>query len=86
MAALLFIKGETMKGLTIRRFQTADADDVATLWSAALPSSQPWNDPREIIRRKRSLQDGLFFVGVVSAVVPAIQAYRTDVARTLAEG
>ena len=29
---------------------------------------------------------GLFLVGVVSAIIPAIQAYRTDVARTLAEG
>ncbi len=29
---------------------------------------------------------GLFAVGVLSAIVPAIQAYRTDVARTLAEG
>jgi len=29
---------------------------------------------------------GLFLVGVLSALIPAIQAYRTDVARTLAEG
>ncbi len=29
---------------------------------------------------------GLFMFGLASAVIPAIQAYRTDVARTLAEG
>lgn len=29
---------------------------------------------------------GLFSVGVLSAIIPATQAYRTDVARTLAEG
>ena len=29
---------------------------------------------------------GLLAVGVVSALIPAVQAYRTDVARTLAEG
>lgn len=29
---------------------------------------------------------GLYCIGVLSAIVPAVQAYRTDVARTLAEG
>ena len=29
---------------------------------------------------------GLFLVGVLSAVIPAVQAYRTDVAKTLVEG
>ena len=29
---------------------------------------------------------GLFLVGVLSAVIPSVQAYRTDVAKTLALG
>ena len=29
---------------------------------------------------------GLFSVGAIAAAIPAVQAYRTDVARTLAEG
>ena len=29
---------------------------------------------------------GLFGVGIIAAAIPAVQAYRTDVARTLAEG
>lgn len=31
--------------LTIRKFEASDADSVISLWTTALPSSQPWNEP-----------------------------------------
>lgn len=49
--------------ITVRRFQSSDADAVARLWDAALPASRPWNDPRRVICRKLHADDGLFFVG-----------------------
>jgi RimJ/RimL family protein N-acetyltransferase len=49
--------------LTVRKFEASDAESVIALWSDALPSSQPWNQPRTIICRKLHQKDGLFFVG-----------------------
>lgn len=49
--------------LTVRKFEASDADTVVALWKTALPSSQPWNDPKTVICRKLNVTDGLFFVG-----------------------
>ena len=49
--------------LTVRQFESSDADAVFSLWQEALPSSQPWNDPIQVICRKRHRNDDLFFVG-----------------------
>ncbi len=49
--------------LTVRQFLSSDADSVVSLWEEALPSSQPWNDPKQAICRKRHRNDDLFFVG-----------------------
>jgi len=49
--------------VTIRKFETGDADSVIALWHEALPSSQRWNEPKTVICRKLSANDGLFFVG-----------------------
>jgi RimJ/RimL family protein N-acetyltransferase len=49
--------------LTVRKFESSDADSVIALWNKALPSSQPWNEPTTVICRKLNLNDGLFFVG-----------------------
>jgi RimJ/RimL family protein N-acetyltransferase len=60
--------------ITIRQFQPADVDRVSELWARTLPSAQPWNEPRTVICRKLSTNDGLFFVGerdgrIVAAVM-----------------
>lgn len=57
--------------LAVRQFQTSDADGVTTLWEEALPSSQPWNDPKTIICRKRLRSDQLFFVGEIEGRIVA---------------
>ena len=49
--------------ISVRKFASSDAESVIALWSDALPSSQPWNEPRTIICRKLHQKDGLFFVG-----------------------
>ena len=67
--------------VTIRPFQSADADQVIALWGEALPSSQPWNDPRQVICRKRHRNDDLFLVGerngrVVATVIAGYDGVR----------
>lgn len=47
----------------IRPYEPQDEADVVALWNDVLPSSQPWNEPRTVIARKRKTGDGLFFVG-----------------------
>ncbi len=49
--------------LTVRQFQPADVEQVESLWQEALPSSQPWNESRDVICRKLNGRDQLFFVG-----------------------
>ena len=49
--------------LTVRNFESSDAEGVIALWNQALPDSQPWNDPQDVICRKLNVNDGLFFVG-----------------------
>ena len=50
--------------VTVRPFQSSDADEVMSLWEESLPSSRPWNDPLQVICRKRHQNDDLFLVGV----------------------
>ena len=49
--------------VTVRKFESSDTDSVIALWNKALPSSQPWNEPQDVICRKLNVNDGLFFVG-----------------------
>ncbi len=49
--------------VTVRKFESSDADSVIALWNKVLPSSQPWNEPQAVICRKLNVNDGLFFVG-----------------------
>lgn len=36
--------------LTVRSFQSADADSVIDLWQKALPNRQPWNDKQAYLK------------------------------------
>lgn len=49
--------------ITVRKFESTDADSVIALWNKALPSAQPWNEPKTVICRKLNANDGLLFVG-----------------------
>lgn len=49
--------------LVIRRFESRDEPGVTALWNEALPSAQPWNEPKYVIARKLKTQPELFFVG-----------------------
>ena len=67
--------------LAVRQFQSADADDVISLWNEALARAQPWNEPRQVICRKRQRSDELFFVAergnrVVATVVAGYDGIR----------
>jgi ribosomal protein S18 acetylase RimI-like enzyme len=55
--------------MDIRPFEERDEPAVIQLWNAIFPEDRPWNDPAEIIRRKRAVQRELFFVAVVDADV-----------------
>ena len=51
--------------MQIRIYQDGDEQAVIALWSLVLPDSAPHNDPATAIRRKRTVNDDLFFVAVV---------------------
>jgi ribosomal protein S18 acetylase RimI-like enzyme len=59
------------KSLTIRPFADADEADVIALWESVFPNDPPWNDPPQIIRRKKEVQRELFLVGEVDGRVIA---------------
>ena len=46
----------------VRSYQDSDHDLVVALWTAVFPNDPPWNEPSELIRRKRSIQPDLFWV------------------------
>ena len=49
----------------IRPYQERDAAATIQLWQEVFPDDPPWNDPSEVIRRKRNVQPELFLVAVV---------------------
>jgi RimJ/RimL family protein N-acetyltransferase len=60
---------------TIRQFQTPDAEAVIALWQTVLPSTHPWNDPRDVLIRKLNRYDDLVFVAELNnAVVGVVMA------------
>jgi ribosomal protein S18 acetylase RimI-like enzyme len=55
--------------MDLRPFEDRDEPAVIDLWKAVFPVDRPWNDPVEIIRRKREVQRELFFVAVINTDV-----------------
>lgn len=58
-------------GLSIRAYGDADRDSVVALWQNVFAGDPPWNDPADVIERKKSVQAELFLVGVVEGLVVA---------------
>ena len=50
--------------LEIRPYEEEDEKGVVALWREVFPDAPPWNEPREDIRRKLTVQRELFFVAV----------------------
>jgi ribosomal protein S18 acetylase RimI-like enzyme len=48
--------------IIIRKYQDSDYADVVALWRVVFPNDPSWNEPVELIRRKRSIQPNLFWV------------------------
>lgn len=61
--------------MEIRRYEPADRDEVAALWTSLFPGSTGHNDPQDAIDRKVRCADGLFFVATDrSAVIGTVLA------------
>ncbi|MDG1896051.1 MAG: GNAT family acetyltransferase [Fuerstiella sp.] len=56
----------------IRQFQTHDAEALIVLWQTVLPSSQPWNDPGDVLVRKLNRYDGLVFIAELNNAVVGV--------------
>jgi predicted N-acetyltransferase YhbS len=48
--------------IAIRTYQDSDYAAVVALWNVVFPKDPPWNEPAELIRRKRSVQPNLFWI------------------------
>ena len=51
-----------MSALKIRSYDETDEAQVADLWREVFPDAPAWNDPRDDIRRKLTVQRELFLV------------------------
>lgn len=65
--------------LLVRRFEAADADAVAALWTQAFPGDPARNEPHGMIARKLARDPDLFWVACVRAA-DAGAGLATDVA------
>jgi ribosomal protein S18 acetylase RimI-like enzyme len=48
--------------IDIRKYQDSDCAAVVALWKTVFPHDPPWNEPAELIARKRGVQPNLFWV------------------------
>ena len=63
--------------VVIRTYEDSDHASVVALWSVVFPNDTPWNEPVEVIRRKRKVQPDLFWVAQDGdRWVPLIDHYR----------
>ena len=58
---------------TIRPYEPRDEESVEGLWRSAFPNDPPWNEPREVIERKRFVQPELFLVCELGGRVIGVQ-------------
>ena len=65
----------------IRPYTDIDETDVIALWESVFPNDPPWNDPPQIIQRKKQVQPELFLVGeldgrVIATVIGGYDGFR----------
>jgi ribosomal protein S18 acetylase RimI-like enzyme len=63
--------------LTLRQYQATDETAVVALWHAC-ELTRPWNDPRQDIARKRTVQPEGFMLGCVAGQVVASAMFGYD--------
>lgn len=54
----------TVPEVSIRSYEPWDEEEVVALWETCFPDDPPWNDPRDVILRKMTVQPELFLVAV----------------------
>ena len=70
-----------MTSVDVRAYEDADEAAVVALWDACFVESRPWNQPRELIRRKVAVARDLFLVAtldrqIVGAVIAGWDGHR----------
>lgn len=55
--------------MTIRKYEEGDHDAVVALWNDCFSYPAPHNNPESAIRRKTAMNDDLFFIAEIAAVV-----------------
>jgi len=58
-------------GFHIREFEATDEAAVTSLWKTVFAGDPSWNDPAQVIRRKKAFQSELFLVGELNGEVIA---------------
>lgn len=48
--------------VVVQPYQESDHNGVVPLWSNVFPDDPPWNEPKELISRKRTVDPNLFWV------------------------
>ena len=54
-----------MTEISIRPYKEQDEEGVVKLWETCFPDDPPWNEPRDVIRRKMTVQPELLLVALV---------------------
>ena len=55
--------------ISIRPYDARDEESVIDLWEVCFPDDPPWNEPRDVIQRKMTVQPELFFVALIDQQV-----------------
>ena len=64
-----------MTRVVVRPYRESDEAEVVALWTACFRDDQPWNAPRDVIRRKLEVQRELLLIGVLETrLVAAVMA------------
>ena len=53
----------------IRPYMSTDREAVVALWRSVFAGDPPWNEPNDVIERKRTVQEDLFLIGVFEAQI-----------------
>lgn len=54
-----------MSDISIRAYEAQDEAAVVELWETCFPHDPPWNNPRDVIRRKMTVQPELLLVALI---------------------
>jgi ribosomal protein S18 acetylase RimI-like enzyme len=56
---------QSVHDISIRPYKADDEAAVVELWETCFPDDPPWNEPRDVIRRKMTVQPELLLVALV---------------------